>query len=182
LYFIRSDEQNGATMSDTAFVPAPDYTYGRLVDHYHRAEQPRHRDAKTLLAYWRACIAKGSGFVVGRDIPARPIANILSNIVLCEPLSNGMDMRVRLAGSMVRHRVLPVSKGSLLSEDFSGEDFKHHLALCFEAMRSGVPVILDSSLKRGVIEEIHSEVLLLPVTAADLTSTWLLAGMFYFNS
>jgi len=182
LYFNRSIEQNGAMMSDTAYVSAPGLAYGGLVDHYHRVEQPRHRDAKTLLAYWHACIAKGGGFVVGRDIPARPISSILGNIVLCEPLSNGMDMRVRIAGGMVRHRVLPVSRGSLLSEDFSGEDFKHHLALCFEAMRCGVPVILDSSLKRGELEEIHSEVLLLPVTAPDLTSTWLLAGMFYFNS
>lgn len=168
-------------MSQTAQIATPGFSYADLVDHYLRVEQPRHRDAKKLLAYWRECKAKGEGFVVGRDIPARPIASMLSNIVLYEPLSNNKDLRVRLAGASVRHRLQPDLKGSLLSQQFAGADFEHHLESSFETMRSGEPMILDSSLKRGSMEEIHSEVLLLPVTAPDLTSTWLLVGMFYFN-
>ena len=89
---------------------------------------------------------------------------------------------MRLAGAMVRHRVQPDLKGSLLSQQFSGEDFKHHLASSLEALRTKLPMILDSSLKRGNVEEIHSEILLMPVTAADLKTPWLIVGMFYFNN
>jgi hypothetical protein len=169
-------------MSQTAQFATPGFNYAELIDHYLCVEQPRHAGAKKLLAYWQDCMAKGDGFVVGRDIPARPIAEVLSNIVLYEPLPDGSDLKVRLAGASVRHRVVPDLKGSLLSQQFFGEDFKHHLASSFETIRSGVPTVLDSSLRRGSFEEMHSEVLLLPVTAPDLVSKWLLVGMFYFNS
>jgi hypothetical protein len=150
-----------------------------LVDHYARVDVPRHPDAVRLLDYWRSCMAKG-GFVVGRDIPARPIARILRSVILHEPFADGSDTRVRLAGADVRRRFDTDLKGRTMSMMFTPEDFKVHLKSSFEVMTSGVPMVLDSCLRRGDVEELHIEVLLLPVTARDLKSTWLLAGLFFF--
>ncbi|HXC54948.1 MAG TPA: PAS domain-containing protein [Rhizomicrobium sp.] len=152
-----------------------------LVGYYARVDAPRHPSANRLFAYWRDCVAARGIFVVGRDVPARPIANLLCNIVINEPLADGSDMRVRLAGTSVRRRFGGDIRGHKLSELFSPEDFSHHVAASFEAVRTGKPVILDSSLKRGGVEELHTEVLLLPVKSGDLQTDWLLVGIFYFN-
>jgi hypothetical protein len=152
-----------------------------LVDHYFRVDAPRHRDAIALLEYWRARMAAGGGFVVGRDIPARPIARLLRNVILWEPLAGNADLRVRLAGADVRRRFDMQLKGSLMSQMFSAEDAAVHLKSGFEVIAGGQPMVLDTSLRRGNVEELHTEVLLLPVTARDLKSAWLLASLFYFG-
>ncbi len=152
-----------------------------LVDHYVRVEAPRHADAVLLLDYWRARMAEHGSFVVGRDIPARPVARILRNVLLFEPLPDNSDLRVRLAGADVRRRFDRELKGHLMSQMFAAADFEVHRKSAFEVITSGLPIVLDTSLKRGNVEELHTEVLLLPVTARDLKSTWLLATLFYFG-
>jgi hypothetical protein len=152
-----------------------------LVDHYVEVETPRHPDAALLLGYWRACMAEHGSFVVGRDIPARAISRILRNVILFEPLPADRDLRVRLAGADVRRRFDRELRGRLMSEMFADEDFEVHRKSAFEVITSGSPIVLDTSLKRGNVEELHTEVLLLPVTARDLKSTWLLATLCYFG-
>lgn len=152
-----------------------------FVDHYARVEDPHHRDGVKLLDYWQTCIAKGDGFVVGRDIPARPIASLLRSISIYEPLPAESDMRVRLAGEMAARRFNCDIKGRLMSEIFPEEDFEHHLDVSFEALHTGEPIVLDSRLEFRGIEKLHSEALLLPVTAPDLKTPWLLVGLFYFG-
>ncbi|HEX2591520.1 MAG TPA: PAS domain-containing protein [Rhizomicrobium sp.] len=155
-------------------------TFGELVDYYERTDLPRHPDCLTLMQYWEACIAAG-GFVVGRDIPARPIARLLRNIILVEPVNDATDFRIRLAGSMVRQRFNDEIKDRYLSELRSPEDFKHRRDAACDALRTGRPAIIDSRLRRGSVEEMHTEVILLPVTSADRSATWLLVGIFYFG-
>jgi hypothetical protein len=150
-----------------------------LVEHFVREEAPRHADAIVLLEYWRACMANG-GFVVGRDIPARKIARILRSIILWEPLADGSDLCVRLAGADVRRRFDFDLKGRTMSTLFSRADFQIHLTSVHEVIVSGLPIVLDTALRRGAVEELRTEVLILPVTASDMRSTWLLAGLFYF--
>jgi hypothetical protein len=150
-----------------------------LVDHFIRVEFPRHRDAIILLGHWRACMTAG-GFVVGRDIPARKIARVLRNVILWEPLADGADLCVRLAGADVRRRFDFDLKGRMMSTMFSPEDFKIHLASTMDVIAGGVPIVLDTALRRGDVEELRTEVLILPVTARDMKSTWVLAGLFYF--
>jgi hypothetical protein len=152
-----------------------------LIDHYIRVETPSHADAISLLGYWRICMAKGDGFVVGRDIPARAISRILRSVILFEPLASETDLKVRLAGADVRRRFDSDLKGRLMSQMFSAADFAVHRKSAFEVIGNGVPIILDTSLKRGIVEELRTEVLLLPVTARDGKSTWLLATLFYYN-
>jgi hypothetical protein len=160
---------------------AADATLPDLLDHYAPVETPRHPDAITLLAYWRGCVDAGDGFLIGRDIPARPIANLLRSLIVNEPLADGSDMMIRLAGAMVRRRFGGDIKGHLMSEIFPPRDFASHRASAFAAIRTGHPIIVDSSLKRGGVEELHTEALLLPVTARDRKSIWLLVGVFYFD-
>jgi hypothetical protein len=156
------------------------FAYDELVDYYTQVDQPRHPDAKRLLDYWNACIAANGDFVVGRDIPARPIANLLHSIVVYEPFEDESDLRVRLAGDNTRRVIRADLKGTLLSQQFIGKDFTHHLMASLEVIRTKRPQTIDSSLRRANVEELHSEILLLPATAPDRKVVWLIVGMFFF--
>jgi hypothetical protein len=142
---------------------------------------PRHPEALQLLAYWQDVMARGEGFVIGRDIPVRRLAPLLQNILIDEPLADGSDMRVRLAGTAVRRRFGAEVHGTLLSNLFPPADFRHHLAAGLEALRSGQPIVIDSSLKRGTREELHAEIVLLPILDRDGKAPLLLVGLFYFQ-
>ncbi|MEI9887959.1 MAG: PAS domain-containing protein [Rhizomicrobium sp.] len=151
-----------------------------LVNSYRRVDTPQHGDAAILLDYWRSCIAKAGGFVVGRDIPNRAIARLLRNIIVTEPVGGSADFHMRLAGSGIRRRFGEEIGGHLLSSLFSAADFAHHLALSNEVLRDGRPLIVDSRTRRGAIEELHLEVVLLPAKSPDGKHDWILVGMFYF--
>ncbi len=142
--------------------------------------EPSHPDARKLLDYWRARMAEGS-FVVGRDIPARPIAKLLRNLAIYEPLPDGSDLRVRLAGDAIRTRFDAIVKGGMLSEFFPAAEFEQHLEGALGVLRSGEPRIIDSRLMRDDVVELHLEVVVLPVTAPDLAGRWVLVGVFYFD-
>jgi len=152
-----------------------------LVDDYARVAAPRHPDAIKLLDYWRGIVARCRGFVIGRDIPVRAIGRLLKNIQIDEPLADGSDVRVRLSGTAVRRRFGTDVGGALHSELFSAADFRHHLSAIQEVIRAGQPLFLDSKLKRGAREELHSEVVLLPILDRDRATPLVLVGIFYFQ-
>ena len=168
-------------MSLTLRARAEGFRFEELVDYYATVKEPRHPDAMRMLDYWRDCVDNEGDFIAGRDIPARPIARLLRSIVVYEPVAGGTDFRVRLAGDSARRRFQGDIKGTLLSDQFCGRDLEHHQAAAVETMRTKRPMAIDSRLKRGAVEELHSEILLLPVTAPDRKSTWLLVGMFFFG-
>ena len=168
-------------MSLTLRARTEDFDFEPLVDDYATVREPRHAEARKLLDYWCDRVDNAGDFIVGRDIPARPIASLLRSIVVYEPVWDSMDFRVRLAGDSARRRFQGDIKGTLLSEQFSGRDLEHHLAAAIETIRTKRPMAIESRLKRGTVEELHSEILLLPVTAPDRQSTWLLVGMFFFG-
>ncbi len=152
-----------------------------LVNDYVRVPAPRHADAIDLLDYWRAVVARGDGFVIGRDIPARPIARLLKNLLIHEPLPDGSDTRVRLAGTAVKRRFGSEVHGTMFSDLFPPNEFRHHLAGALDVVRTGVPVVVDSSLKRGALVELHTEIVILPILDRDATTPLLLVGFFYFR-
>lgn len=156
------------------------FDYANLVDYYTHVDEPRHPEAICLLHHWQACVAQSGDFLIGRDIPARPIAKLLNSIVVYEPLPGDGDLRVRLAGDNTRRQFQVDLKGTLLSQQFTGKDFIHHLTASLEVIRTKRPIAIDSSLRRGNVEELHSEILLLPATAPDRRSGWLVVGMFFF--
>src|SRR5258708_2143083 len=168
-------------MSTSLQATKEKFAYDELVDYYKHVDAPRHPDAIRLLDYWHSCIAEHGDFIVGRDMPARPIANLLRNVVVYEPFPDASDLRVRLAGDGTRRTFQVELKGTLLSEQFSGKDFEHHRAVSFEVIGSKRPMIIESRLRRGNVEELHSEIVLLPVTAQDRKTVLLIVGMFFFG-
>ncbi|MEI9989408.1 MAG: PAS domain-containing protein [Rhizomicrobium sp.] len=152
-----------------------------LVNDFARVPEPRHPSARRLLDYWQAVMARGDGFLVGRDVPAREIAPLLCNIMVNQPLADGTDIRVRLAGTSVRRRFATIGKDTRLSALFPAEDFRHHLAAGHEVVATGRPIIVDSSLKRASVEELHMEVIILPILDRDRATPLLLVGVFYFG-
>jgi len=159
---------------DTSSLP-------EMIDEYEHVAQPRHPDGKILLDYWQHCVDQHGDFVVGRDIPSRMIARLLSSVVVSEPVDGGANYRIRLAGTSVRRRFGDEIGGRMLSDMFSPEDFAHHLADTNLVLQTGKPLVVDSRLRRGVVEELHSEVVLLPVKSPDGTQHWSLVGVFYFE-
>jgi hypothetical protein len=151
-----------------------------LRDDFVLVTEPTHPDARVLLAYWRQRMEAGS-FIMGEDVPARPIARLLRNLAVHEPLADCTDMRTRLAGDGIRRRFDGEIKGRCLSELFPPKDFEHHRDTAYEVLRTGTPVIIESRMMRETVLELHLEAVLLPMTAPDLVSRWLLAGLFYFN-
>jgi hypothetical protein len=152
-----------------------------LVDRYVHVDQPSHTQGRILLDYWQFCMEKHGCFVVGRDIPARVIATLLAHIIVSEPVKDGTDMRIRLAGTALRRRFGEEIAGRFISELFDAEDFRHHLAAGHEVLRSGRPQIIESRLTRGAVEELHSEAVLLPARSADLAYDWIVTGVFFFT-
>src|ERR1700761_8173660 len=74
-----------------------DSSYYELDHRFAVLDKPSHKSSQKLIAYWRSCDAKG-GMRMGRDIPARAIAPLLSQIMIYEPIANWDDVVVPYAG------------------------------------------------------------------------------------
>lgn len=157
---------------------------------YHVADRPpreefvllreaRHPEAKKLSAFWQA--RPQDGLIVGRDIPSRPIASMLSRVLVWEPINGGEDLRVRLAGAAVRRRFGRDVKGLLFSELFPPHDCARILPLTRRMLKTGEASIADSRIFEGTIEKLHQELVVFPVTAPNRIDKWVLVGAFYFD-
>ena len=149
-----------------------------LQDRYAIVQTAHHDDAQLLLAFWES--RPPDGIVMGRDVPSRSIASILSSILIWEPVQDGADMRVRLAGASLEKRFGYDVKGRLMSEMFPPEAFRDHLRAVQKVIESGQVIIIASHLSAGMVEKLHLEVVLFPVVAPDRKSKWVLTGTFYF--
>jgi hypothetical protein len=156
-----------------------DYATTDIRDYHSVVDAPRHPDAQKLLAFWQARPA--DGIVMGRDIPSREIARLLSYIIITEPTEDRTDMRVRLAGASLLKRFGRDIKDLMFSELFSPEDFRDHLEKGLTAIETDQAVILDSRLVAGTVEKLHLEAVLLPIVASDRRKKLVLAGIFYFD-
>ena len=149
-----------------------------LHDDYAVIAAPRHPDSEKLVAFWNA--REPDGIVMGRDVPSRKIAPLLSHVIVWEPFADRSNMKVRLAGAALQRRFSGDLKGRKMSELFPPVDFRDHLRETFGVIESGAPLVLDSRVFCGNIEHLHLETVLLPISSPDRTQRWLLAGSFYF--
>jgi hypothetical protein len=149
-----------------------------LSDRYAIVQAAHHGDALKLLAFWEA--RPPDGIVMGRDVPSRSMACLLSSIMILEPVQDGSDMRVRLAGASLEKRFGYDVKGRLMSEMFPLEEFRDHLKDALSVIETGKAVIIDSRLSAGAVEKLHLEVVQFPIFATDRKSKWVLTGTFYF--
>ena len=140
--------------------------------------RPTQYGACLLLDHWRSRDARG-GFVVGRDVPSRELAPVLRNLVLYEPIEEGKDFRVRLAGTAFLRRFGRDITGLKLSDVYESGHFDTEHANLAEVIRTRKPYIVDAKVKREDRIYMRFEILRLRVLSPDRKDPWVMGGLFY---
>lgn len=138
---------------------------------------PANSSAKKLVEIWNARAA--DGLVMGRDVPARALAPLLSRMMVWEPIDHFADFRVRLAGDEMHRRFDGEIKGRLMSELFPPQNLPQHIGASKRAIVTDSPVILYIRLSCATAEALNAEVVILPVVSPDRSSTWALSVAFF---
>jgi hypothetical protein len=146
---------------------------------YRPIAAPSHPEAVKALAFWDARPA--DGIVIGRDVPSRAIASLLSHIIVHEPINGGTDLKVRVAGTAVRKRFGRDITGEILSHLFPTPSFPDRLKSVLTAIETGAPQFADCQLNSGSLELLHSELVILPIFAPDRVTKWAMTIVFFFN-
>src|SRR5215469_11369966 len=141
-------------------------------------EFPTQYGARLLLDHWRARNG-GMGFVVGRDVPARPLASVLRNIALFEPVDDHADFRMRLAGTAFMRRYGRDVTGLKLSDIYDAKTFEEERANLLEISDKKYPEIFDVKVTRAGRVFQKFEALRLPVLSPDRRETWVMGALFY---
>lgn len=140
--------------------------------------EPTLPKAKKLIEFWRS--RQPEGVVVGTHVPSRDIAPLLSSLVLYEPVDEGEDLRIRLAGAALLRRFGKDVSGQLISALYPPDHFLILRARAASVLKSGMPHT-DEVLIRSTERTLqHFETVHLPVYAPDRVSLWDMAGYFYF--
>jgi hypothetical protein len=145
---------------------------------YRVVDALRHPDAITALRFWAR--RPPDGLMIGRDVPSRAIARLLSHVAVYAPLPDGSDAKVHLAGSALRRRFGRDITGLMMSEVFIPEDFKVRMAAVNSVVGRGEPRLAEITHHAGDIEVLRLELLLLPVTAPNGIDRWALGFALYF--
>lgn len=144
-----------------------------------RIAAPTHTQAIKLMDYWHERPA--DGLRMGRDMPSRKVASLLSYIMIWEPEPDGSDLVVRHAGEAVAYRFGINTKGRRLSALVPRAENDSHQAVFSDVIRTQEPVVIDTVLRNDAVELMHLELVVLPVFAACGIARWAMAGMFYFR-
>lgn len=141
-------------------------------------DAPEHSDARRLLEIWQARPA--DGLVVGRDIPSRMMAPLLSHIVVWEPVDNGADFRARLAGDELHRRFDGDIKGRLMSDLFPPVNLDKHIEACRHVTVMGAPSVFRTRLVCAGVQQLRADVVILPAVPPERVGKWALSGAFFF--
>jgi hypothetical protein len=144
---------------------------------YRLIDALRHPDATTVLRFWAR--RPPDGLMIGRDIPSRSIAKLLSHVAIYAPFSNGNDAKVHLAGSALRRRFGRDITGLLMSDIFVPDDFRVRFAALKDVIRTGEPRLAEIVHRVGDIEILRLELLAIPVTAPNGVDRWAATFAFY---
>ena len=137
---------------------------------------PVHPQAKLLLAHWRA---RSDGFIVGRDLPSRPLARVLTSLSLWDYCHETRDFRARLAGfALTRHFGRDIATRRL-GELMPPADHARQRSLMMTVFETGEPCSLDLRIKNARRSAHHLEALILKALAADRRTPLILFGLFY---
>ena len=146
---------------------------------YRSITTPVHPQAAKVLAFWDARPA--DGIIIGRDVPSRAIASLLSHVIVHEPINGGSDLKVRVAGTAVRRRFGRDITGENMSKLFPALTFPDRLKSVLTAIETGAPQFADCHLSNGSFEILHSELEILPVFARDRISKWAMTVVLFFD-
>lgn len=141
-------------------------------------EFPSQFGARLLLDHWRARDG-GMGFIVGRDVPSRPLAGVLRNLALYEPIDELGDFRLRLAGTAFMRRFGRDVTGLKLSDIYDARTFARERVSLLEIVDKKFPEIFDVKMTcEGRVFQ-QFEALRLPVISPDRKETWVMGALFY---
>ena len=119
---------------------------------------------------------------IGKDIPSRPFARFLGNLMIAEPIDDDTDCRIRLAGSSLRQRYKREVSGRRLSELFSPVIAADNLARLRKVREMGRAFIHTAAVMPDDTPPLHYEVLLLHALAPNEAAMWNVIGIFTFAS
>lgn len=142
--------------------------------------EPSHYDARHLFEFWRERNEEG-GFVIGRHVPSRALARLMSHLIVYEPLEEGEDFRARIAGTSLLRRFGRDISGSKLSELFEPNAFAAQRDDLRTLLRTGKPCVLEVKATVDGYPALHFEIVALPVLAPDRETPWVLSGLFYYD-
>jgi hypothetical protein len=140
--------------------------------------EPTLPKAKKLLEFWQE--RQPEGVVVGRHVPSREIAPLLSSLVLYEPVDDGNDWRVRLAGAALLRRFGRDVSGQMISDLYPHDHFLILRSRAIGVLRSRAPHTDEVEIRSTERTLQHFETVHLPVFAPDGVVLWDMAGYFYF--
>jgi hypothetical protein len=143
---------------------------------------PTHYGASLLLDNWRDREKNRGGFVVGRDVPSRELATVLRNLALYEPVDDGADFRVRLAGTAFLRRFGRDITGLKLSEIYDAAKFESQRGFFNAVIRTGTPHAVDVKVVRDKRTYLRFEILRLRVLSPDRKASWVMTGLFYLDA
>jgi hypothetical protein len=149
---------------------------------YRPIERPQHAELRKLLALWDKRPA--DGFEIGRDIPSRRFAPLLSHILFWEPIDGGADYRLHLCGEALRLRFGDDAVGRHITELISPDVVPFFLDTGRTMLAADRCACFDMQLVRQEpIEgraELHFELVIFPVWSHGRTGRWILNGTYYF--
>lgn len=136
-----------------------------------------HHCAKLTWRKWQERRSDG-GFAIGRDLPSRALAPALRSLAVLEPVDDGRDFRVRVAGMALVRRYECDVTGLMLSQLYEKDAFVAHRAGLHLAL-GGAPQFFDVEISHKARVLLRYEALQLPVLSPDRGRTWVLSGYFY---
>jgi hypothetical protein len=153
-----------------------------LHESLHQIDMPQSENMRALVTIWEN--RPPDGLVVGRDIPSRAIARVLSHILLWEPIEDGVDLVLRLCGEGMRLRFGADAVGKRFSELIAPEVVPFFRDLGKRMLDEERCASFDIRLKRRVAvdgrNELHFELVIFPVWSPDRKARWFLNGISYF--
>jgi hypothetical protein len=157
-----------------------DRSFYELDHRFTVVDEPVHASSRQLIAYWRACEAKG-GMRMGRDIPRRAIARLLSQVMILEPFPNWEDAYVRYAGFGTA-KFFGRDVTGLLFSAVKAPDRGGTLQQLFVEARDIVAenrcLTRDHRALNAGVEIAHQEVVTFPICSPGGESRWILSAAF----
>ncbi|MDE2493494.1 MAG: PAS domain-containing protein [Alphaproteobacteria bacterium] len=141
-------------------------------------DKPSQPGLLKLIEVWRDRNSNG-GFVVGKDIPSRALSDIMCHLMVWEPIDDGHDLYVRLAGSALHRRYNCDITGKRTSEIYTSTDQAILLADFGYVLRTRTPIYRRRQIvKYGVQQALDGEIGIFPALSPDRSATWFLIGLF----
>ena len=149
----------------------------------HRFEElpaPTQAPARKLIAYWRKCEAL-DGMRMGRDIPSRALASLLTHIMVFEPFANWQDAYVRYAGFGTAKYFGRDVTGLLYSELEAGDrsgTLRQLLRETRDMVAENRCRVLDHRALDSGVEVSRQELVTVPIFGPDGKRGWFLSAAF----